>query len=626
MKFIPASFAPPKPWLKSMLKDSLSSFHRSLALKCYFSALRGNSDCFYTKDPIPKISNNSFLPPITPDIPILTKLSQHFTTLIQSVDSLIPRCTLPPPHHQLVLSTLISLRNRTDLVFKPADKNLGITVMTYEHYRSLVLEHLLDTSTYKPLPLEDVDNSKSPAQQMHVKKAYARLRRVLSEHKRLYASTFGTRLVDQLPQSLSKLARSLLQLSSSDSLRSAGKFYILPKLHKPKLSSRPIASCINTLTYHASKYLDNVLQPIMKSLPTICLSTWEALVKIDQLHSLPDSTCIVTADVKNLYPSIPINFGITCMKDILTNHPLLNPGDLNFVLDLLRWVLENNYIAFENQTYLQISGTAMGTPVAVSYANIVLHCIERKCLSPISGSVILYLRYIDDLFIVMSSTQAGQQFITAFNGMNPSIQLDAVNIGTAGIFLDMDLSFSALQRKITVKSYQKPTNKYLYLPPTSAHRMHIFSNFIYNELVRYRLLNSNITDYLWMVSTFKIRLKRRGYSEDFLAPIFNNLPVDRNFLLHTIAKKISSANFRTTRVQSISKPILILNSPHLRNAFDIRSLSKLPPNISDDPHFTAAFGCNVTAPIITSKVDKNMECLLTHNARNHFPSSSPHRK
>ncbi len=600
-----------------MLKESLSQFHRSLAIKCYFSALRGNSDRLYNKDPIPKIAANSFFPQASPELPILDKLSSHFNTLLESIDSIDPKKILPPAHHQLVLSSLTSLKSRTDLVFKPADKNLGITVLTYDHYRNLVLEHLLDTATYQPLPDDFADSNIKPAQQLHVKRAYARLRKVLYTHKKLYVSTFGTTTSNQNTTenshlNLSKLATSLLQLSSSDLLRPAGKFYILPKLHKPKLSSRPIASCINTLTYHASKYLDNILQPIMKSLSTVCLSTWEALVKVDQLHSIPTTACIVTADVKNLYPSIPINFGLTCTREILSNHPLINPADLHFILDLLRWVLENNYIAFENRTYLQISGTAMGTPVAVSYANIVLHCIERKCLSPVSRSTLLYLRYIDDLFIVFSSVEVGEHFITSFNSTNSSIQLDAVNIGKDGIFLDMEFALSA-QGYISVKSYQKPTNKYLYLPPTSAHRVHIYENFIRNELIRYRLLNSSIIDFLRMAETFKERLKRRGYSEEFLMPIFNNLPVDRNYLLQCIARKTDSPHFRTTSLRSVNKPILVLSSPHLRSVFDIRSIAALPLTILEDTQFIATFGRTTAHPIISNTVDKNLECLLTHN-------------
>jgi hypothetical protein len=50
-------------------------------------------------------------------------------------------------------------------------------------------------------------------------------------------------------------------------------------------------------------------------------------------------------------------------------------------MDLLNWVLSYNYCTFEDKAYLQIEGTAMGTPVATSYANIFLYGIEHKLLT-----------------------------------------------------------------------------------------------------------------------------------------------------------------------------------------------------------------------------------------------------
>ena len=50
----------------------------------------------------------------------------------------------------------------------------------------------------------------------------------------------------------------------------------------------------------------------------------------------------------------------------------ITPDEIKFIIDLLNWVQHNNYIEFGENKYLQISGTAMGTPVAVFYATIFL--------------------------------------------------------------------------------------------------------------------------------------------------------------------------------------------------------------------------------------------------------------
>jgi hypothetical protein len=79
---------------------------------------------------------------------------------------------------------------------------------------------------------------------------------------------------------LTSLAKSLFQLSNSKHLRIAGKFYILPKNHKLPLTGRPIVSCINnTLTYHTSTFLHNLLKPFLQKLPSICSFSRDVVIK-----------------------------------------------------------------------------------------------------------------------------------------------------------------------------------------------------------------------------------------------------------------------------------------------------------------------------------------------------------
>jgi hypothetical protein len=50
------------------------------------------------------------------------------------------------------------------------------------------------------------------------------------------------------------------------------------------------------------------------------------------------------------------------------------------IIRLTQWVFENNHMDFNNQTYLQINGTAIGTPLAVKYAGLFMADMETRAL------------------------------------------------------------------------------------------------------------------------------------------------------------------------------------------------------------------------------------------------------
>ena len=50
----------------------------------------------------------------------------------------------------------------------------------------------------------------------------------------------------------------------------------------------------------------------------------------------------------------------------------------NFILEGIKFILENNYFCFNDTYFVQIKGTAMGTKFAPVYATLVLAYLEEK--------------------------------------------------------------------------------------------------------------------------------------------------------------------------------------------------------------------------------------------------------
>ncbi len=70
------------------------------------------------------------------------------------------------------------------------------------------------------------------------------------------------------------------------------------------------------------------------------------------------------------------------------------------LMALLKAVFHFNNFIFLGEHYLQIGGTAMGTKVAPSYANIFMGNLEKRLLKDAPVKPLLYLRYINDIFCI----------------------------------------------------------------------------------------------------------------------------------------------------------------------------------------------------------------------------------
>ena len=97
------------------------------------------------------------------------------------------------------------------------------------------------------------------------------------------------------------------------------KFYFIPKSHKrlSNIPGRPAISNCGTPTKKVSKFLDNHLQPLMRKALSYIKYSGDSINKIWRMTSRPDNAIFVTADVMALYPSIPHNFELKALREVL---------------------------------------------------------------------------------------------------------------------------------------------------------------------------------------------------------------------------------------------------------------------------------------------------------------------
>ena len=160
------------------------------------------------------------------------------------------------------------------------------------------------------------------------------------------------------------------------------RFYLLPKIHKPGNPGRPIVSSNGAPTENISRYVDHYIQPLVAELPSYVRDTTDFLNKLQRLPPLPPGSLLVTLDVSSLYTNIPHDEGIAACEEALNSRNTQDPPTPD-LCNLIRLILTKNSFTFNGDYYLQQHGTAMGTRMAPSYANLFMGRLECNFLQPL---------------------------------------------------------------------------------------------------------------------------------------------------------------------------------------------------------------------------------------------------
>ena len=303
-----------------------------------------------------------------------------------------------------------------------------------------------------------------------------------------------------------------------------GKMYLLPKIHKRlyDVPGRPVISNCGTPTEKASEFLDNQLKEVMQN-------GWSYIKDSNDfkhLKNIPDNALLVTSDVVGLYPSIPHEAGLRALKEVLDRREekKISTEDL---VKMAEFVLKNNYFEFNGQVKHQISGTAIGTKFAPTYACIFIDEVETNFLETQEFQPLVWFRYIDDVFFIWThGPDKLVSFMTEFNNYHPNIKFTYESNKENITFLDLNVSLSG--SKLTTDLHTKSTDKHQYLHYTSAHSAHTKRSIIYSQALRMSRICSYKNDFEKHLVDMKSWFQARGYPSDLIQKETNKVKFSGN--------------------------------------------------------------------------------------------------
>jgi hypothetical protein len=453
------------------------------------------------------------------------------------------------------------LRSNPDCIIKPADKGGAIVLMTKSQYLEKANALLQDRRHYRKIPT-DMTNTYNKQITEYVKDQKER----------------GNITMEVATYLTTKSPRTAI-------------FYVLPKIHKPGIPGRPIVSAVNSHTDKLSRFIDNIIRPLVPKIPSYIKDTTHILVELSKLGHIPSTAWVCTMDVSALYTNIPHQEGVNASLRAIEAANLQNTPPLEVVSYLMRTILERNCFQFINQNYLQVTGTAMGTAMAPSYANLFMAELESELLSQSTKTPYLWYRFIDDIiFIWLHNKDDLLQFVNNANLFHPTIKFTMECSQDKVPFLDLYVMLR--DNKIVTRTYHKDTDAHSYLHYKSNHPMHQKSSIPYSQFLRMVRNNTFQKDAIYSINMLFQHFLQRGYPRKLLVDQKTRALqlMQRDLLLPKTADQeenpliyIMKYHPKGPQVRKIlqgNQPILDRH-PHTKYMKNFMVAHKRPPNLRD---------------------------------------------
>ena len=190
---------------------------------------------------------------------------------------------------------------------------------------------------------------------------------------------------------------------------------------------RLVISNCGYYTENISSFLDYHLLPLAQKVKSYMKDTKHFLSKLKSLGKLPQGAILCTIDVVGLYPNVPHSEGLSSLRRFLElrDNKKISSDTLIELADI---VLKNIFFEFDQKSFKQVRGTAIGTKFAPPYAILFMADLEEKILNAFEEKPMIWWRYIDDIFFVWKHGEESlEKFINKLNTFHPAIKFTAEN-------------------------------------------------------------------------------------------------------------------------------------------------------------------------------------------------------
>jgi hypothetical protein len=259
-----------------------------------------------------------------------------------------------------------------------------------------------------------------------------------------------------------------------------------------------------------------------------------------------------------MFTTIPRDVAITLVENKLRissfNYHGLTPED---IASLLKTILDNSFFQFEGKYYKQCKGLPMGSKLSGLLADIFMDDFETNLVEELH--LCCYHRYVDDIFMLTTSTDHAKRILELFNAKNEKIQFDMELPDDTGKLSLLDFWVRIDNGMLQHGFYKKSARSSVMFSGKAAIPSSMKQNAILNEWSRIKSKCSSFDQIKWERMNLMKRLRQNDHVK---IPNLSLTPV----------------NIGTKRYLNINNdPVFYLNVPFISDSMNAMIKKTLKP-------------------------------------------------
>ncbi|XP_076042194.1 uncharacterized protein LOC143026083 [Oratosquilla oratoria] len=248
-----------------------------------------------------------------------------------------------------------------------------------------------------------------------------------------------------------------------------GEFKKLKEVHKEGLPLRPIIAFRGSPTYNLARDLAKRLRQVVESSERMLSNSVDYVERLRGIN-MGEDDCLVSFDVKAMFTSLPQGLiRQAAMSTVESSREFLEKEKLTTkeLIGIVDLCLDSTFFKFRDKIYHQKVGTPMGSPISVVLAEMAMQRYEEEILQDASPSLKLWVRFVDDVFVIMEKEEV-ESFFELLNGKNEANQFEMEKEENGRLpFLDVMVTRSGAT--LTTGVYRKDTHADRLLDYNSCH-------------------------------------------------------------------------------------------------------------------------------------------------------------